>query len=195
MSFIYPDPTVFNYRGQRITYEGSGFDADHPVIISGAVSTDAGVEAEQEWLNRFFPKYDIGVRAILTPVSGSSVFELVKLTSPEGVEKSIYFDVTQYHGAPSLTGIDQRCYDNFRQVSKGRGGGWVISIDRTNGSCAVREIRSENEPEKEQKIENSQNVRESKIIRDYRRHMMIHFIDLGHPLPARATTESSEGRH
>src|SRR5207249_8848554 len=62
------DPRVLNYKDQHITFSGgNGTSLQRAIIVNGALTESAGLEAEEYWLKRFYPDYRVTHEGLIGP--------------------------------------------------------------------------------------------------------------------------------
>ena len=138
-SAIYPNPSTFSYQGQDIHYEGgSGITPDNPVIIVGAVSSDAGLAAMDNWRKAFYPDHEY-LEAKLLYLNGRHL-SMETIKSRYGIKRNIYFDNTQWYGAPSSNAGQQECIERLLgEISRFQGpsSNFKLLVDQDGTLCKL----------------------------------------------------------
>lgn len=96
------DPYTFNFKNQLIKFSGgNGISIEQAIIIEGALTSDAGMGAEYNWIERFYPNHELVLRATLKPNEDSPPFyDVFTFKSSAGLTKELYFDITSFYGTP-----------------------------------------------------------------------------------------------
>ena len=81
----------------HVTYSGGdGSSIDKAIFIMGAKEESEGVKAEYDYLDKHFPNYKLVRQSLLNEKKRSC--DLLEITTPDGVGRAIYFDITDYFG-------------------------------------------------------------------------------------------------
>ena len=72
-----------------------GSSAEKAIVIH-ANSETAGVSEEYRWLKKQYPGYTLKGQG-LAPINGKS-YDVLTITTADGVEKVVYFDITGFFG-------------------------------------------------------------------------------------------------
>ncbi|HMK25353.1 MAG TPA: hypothetical protein VK483_04925 [Chitinophagaceae bacterium] len=73
--------------------DGSSFE--NAIIIKEKTET-SGVRAEYDWLKKNYPGYSLISQALSS--KGNKKYDVLKISTKDGEEKSIYFDITGFFG-------------------------------------------------------------------------------------------------
>ena len=90
---------MVEYADEKITFEDKLKSQDFDVVIIHATTHDLGVDAEREWLNKFYPGYENDfqcLKHIKTKYGKTRTFDVISIRKGE-IEKDIYFDITDFH--------------------------------------------------------------------------------------------------
>jgi hypothetical protein len=80
----------------KVTYEGGdGTSYEKAVVIKGATE-ETGVHAEYVWLAKHYPGCHEGRQSLTT--HGNHPFDLLEITTTDGKNLTVYFDITDYFG-------------------------------------------------------------------------------------------------
>ena len=80
-----------------LTYSGGdGSSNEQAVIIRGARDTEAGIAAENAWIQQRYP----GARKTMAALEsiGRKQYDVIEFTTADGQTRSIYFDITDFFG-------------------------------------------------------------------------------------------------
>ena len=84
-----------------ITYGGgNGLETKEAIIIIGAKDELEGIEAEYVWLEKKFGEQDVKWE-LLDQESideGDKKYDILKIKFPDGEERTIWFDITDFYG-------------------------------------------------------------------------------------------------
>lgn len=65
-------------------------------IIIEADDEFSGILKENEWLQEHYPGYEKGGQA--TTFDGDIIYDIISITTADGIELKIYFDITAFYG-------------------------------------------------------------------------------------------------
>lgn len=75
---------------------GNGSSLENAVVILGAASESAGVDAEHTYLSRHFPGFSIVRQALLH--QAGKVFDRLEIRTSANAPTVVYFDITDFCG-------------------------------------------------------------------------------------------------
>ena len=73
--------------------DGSSFEK---AIVIQETSESTGVDAEYKWLSENYPGYKRGMQSLVT--HEKKPYDILAITTTDGVEKKVYFDISNYFG-------------------------------------------------------------------------------------------------
>jgi ABC-type glycerol-3-phosphate transport system substrate-binding protein len=73
--------------------DGSSFEK---AIVIQETSKRTGVDAEYKWLANNYPGYKRGMQSLVT--HEKKPYDILTITTTDGVEKKVYFDISNYFG-------------------------------------------------------------------------------------------------
>lgn len=97
------DSRAYRFGDQVIRFEGgNGGSIDKAIVITGAMTSDAGIAAEKQWVKRFYPDYEIILQSeVASAAHKGHHFDRLDLKSRQtGYRETLYFDVTSFYGTP-----------------------------------------------------------------------------------------------
>jgi hypothetical protein len=83
-------PTAFMFQG------GDGSSLENAVVILGATSESAGVDAEHTYLSHHFPGSAVVRQALLHQVG--KVYDRLEIRTSTNTPTVVYFDITDFFG-------------------------------------------------------------------------------------------------
>jgi hypothetical protein len=75
---------------------GNGSSLENAVVILGAASESAGVDAEHTYLSRHFPGSSVVRQALLH--QAGKVFDRLEIRTSASAPAVVYFDITDFFG-------------------------------------------------------------------------------------------------
>jgi len=95
-------PRTFYYANQSIKLiGGNGTSRDQAILISGALTSDAGIAAQTHWVRTFYPDYRVISQALSKPSEDQPRYlDVLVIESSVGFQRQLFFDVTEFFGTP-----------------------------------------------------------------------------------------------
>lgn len=91
-----PNPdTSANKESSVVDTENDGSSYEKAIIIKEK-SESKGVNAEYKWLRQNYPGYSLKLQSL--NFYRKKPYDIIKIVTSEGVEKSIYFDISNFYG-------------------------------------------------------------------------------------------------
>ena len=76
---------------------GNGLSAQQAICLC-APNENAGIREEYEWLNEHYPGYHRRTQHLVFDPDKKKVYDILDITTADGTETSVYFDITWYYG-------------------------------------------------------------------------------------------------
>ena len=112
-------PFVFKHDEETVTFTELLRSIQHDVVIVHAHTHILGVAAEYAWIRHYYPKSET-VQQVLTSMklasnrkaSGSEdkSFDIITIKRPDGSQKEIFFDISEFFGGSSSQYLDPDKY-------------------------------------------------------------------------------------
>lgn len=74
---------------------GNGSNFDNAVLIKGATEL-TGIPAEYGWLAKQYPGYRKLDQSTIE--QNQRLYDVIRFTTREGIQKNVYFDITEFYG-------------------------------------------------------------------------------------------------
>lgn len=90
---------TIEYEGEKITFEQKTKSLLFDIVKVNATTHHLGVSAEYRWIKKYYPEYNSVSQSLsLIKVSNnqSLYFDTVLIRNNNGIEKSIYFDISEF---------------------------------------------------------------------------------------------------
>jgi len=78
-----------------VNSEKDGSSYKNAVVLKEK-SEQAGVNAEYAWLNKYYPGYKLKLQSL--NYSKKKPFDIMSIVTSDGIEKDIYFDISNFYG-------------------------------------------------------------------------------------------------
>ncbi len=103
---------IIEHEGEKITFEYKTKSTLFDIVKINATTHHLGVGAEYKWLQKYYPDYDRisqSLSLIEVDENRSLHFDTILLKNDEGVEKNIYFDISEFFndGGHTSSNLDE----------------------------------------------------------------------------------------